>query len=268
MQNSNYAVIITGQLGYIYPYPAKRDCIFAKEIIKNRITFWMFCIQISVTFSNQTISTSIICVSVLVGILINIQKQNMINNFHARVKTGKLMTLIPTLPFNELWVVFMEHWQRVWHANREHLPFQTPGFMPPFWDLCSTCWDQIPRIWYVFPRFSSSITPWYFLDFAYRTRNERIFHIIYHICLKMVQTSWSVFPKNFFSIQWSIGPLNCQFSQVMQNLNGHAAKVQIIFKSWICILTGKRNVTKYGCSLFHSKNEKFTLSYINWMLNV
>ena len=46
----------------------------------------MFCIQISVTFSNQTISTSIICVSVLVSSLINIQKQNMINNFHVRVQ--------------------------------------------------------------------------------------------------------------------------------------------------------------------------------------
>ena len=29
MQNSNYAVIITKQLGYKYPYPAKRDCILA-----------------------------------------------------------------------------------------------------------------------------------------------------------------------------------------------------------------------------------------------
>ena len=38
----------------------------------------MFCTQISVTFSNQTISTSIICASVLLSSLINIQKQNMI----------------------------------------------------------------------------------------------------------------------------------------------------------------------------------------------
>ena len=29
MQNSNYAVIITKQLGYTYPYPAKRDFILA-----------------------------------------------------------------------------------------------------------------------------------------------------------------------------------------------------------------------------------------------
>ena len=29
MQNSNYAVIITEQLGYTYPYPTKIDCILA-----------------------------------------------------------------------------------------------------------------------------------------------------------------------------------------------------------------------------------------------
>ena len=85
MQNSNYAVIITEQLGYTYPNPTKRDCILAQEIMKIRITIWMFCIQISVTVSNQTISTSIICVSVLVSSLINIQRQNMINNFHVRI---------------------------------------------------------------------------------------------------------------------------------------------------------------------------------------
>ena len=44
MQNSNYAVIVTEQLGYTYPYPAKRDCIFtaASEIMKIRISFLMF----------------------------------------------------------------------------------------------------------------------------------------------------------------------------------------------------------------------------------
>ena len=29
----------------------------------------------------------------------------------------------------------MEHLQRVWHANRERLPFRTPGSVPQFWDL-------------------------------------------------------------------------------------------------------------------------------------
>ena len=39
MQNSNYAIIITEQLGFTYSYHAKRDCIFAQEISKIRITF-------------------------------------------------------------------------------------------------------------------------------------------------------------------------------------------------------------------------------------
>ena len=29
MQNSNYAAIITEQLGFMYPFPAKRDCMLA-----------------------------------------------------------------------------------------------------------------------------------------------------------------------------------------------------------------------------------------------
>ena len=73
-------------MGYAYPYTAMRNCILTHEFMKIRIRFWMFCIQISVTFSNQTISTSIICFSVLLSSLINIQKQNMINNFNIRVQ--------------------------------------------------------------------------------------------------------------------------------------------------------------------------------------
>ena len=37
------------------------------------------------------------------------------------------MTFIPSLTFTELWVVSMDHLQRVWLANRERLPFRTPG---------------------------------------------------------------------------------------------------------------------------------------------
>ena len=33
MQNSNYTVIITEQLDYTYPKPAKCDCIFGIAII-------------------------------------------------------------------------------------------------------------------------------------------------------------------------------------------------------------------------------------------
>ena len=43
MQNSSYAVIITKHLGYAYPYPAMRDCIFlSQEFMKIRIPFLMF----------------------------------------------------------------------------------------------------------------------------------------------------------------------------------------------------------------------------------
>ena len=96
MQNSNYAVIITAQLGYtsMFPCSAKRDSILESKIMKVRITIFMFCIQISVTFNNLTISKSKICVSVLVSSLINIPKQNMINNFHVRVKTGKQRNML------------------------------------------------------------------------------------------------------------------------------------------------------------------------------
>ena len=40
------------------------------------------------------------------------------------------MTFIPSLTFTELWVVSMEHLQRVWLASRERLPLRTPGSVP------------------------------------------------------------------------------------------------------------------------------------------
>ena len=56
------------------------------------------------------------------------------------------MTLIPSMTLTELWVVSMEHLQRLWHASRGRLPFQTPGSVPLFGTcLCSNCWDKIPR---------------------------------------------------------------------------------------------------------------------------
>ena len=42
------------------------------------------------------------------------------------------MTFIPSLTFTELWVVSMEHLQRVWLASRERLPFRRPGSVPHF----------------------------------------------------------------------------------------------------------------------------------------
>ena len=45
------------------------------------------------------------------------------------------MTFIPNLTFTELWVVSMEHLQRVWLASRERLPFRDTWFRPHFRDL-------------------------------------------------------------------------------------------------------------------------------------
>ena len=71
------------------------------------------------------------------------------------------------LDLRRLWVVSMEHLQRVWHASRERLPFRTPGSVPHCGTcLCSNCWDQIPRFCHVFTRLFTSNTLWYFLDFA------------------------------------------------------------------------------------------------------
>ena len=71
------------------------------------------------------------------------------------------------LDLHRLWVVSIEHLQRVWHDSRERLPFRTPGSVPHFGTcLCSNCWDQIPRTCHAFTRLFTSNTPWYFLDFA------------------------------------------------------------------------------------------------------
>ena len=68
------------------------------------------------------------------------------------------MTFIPSLTFTELWVVSMEHLQRVWLASRERLPFRTPGSVPilglasapivetKFLELAMSLLDFSPRI--------------------------------------------------------------------------------------------------------------------------
>ena len=45
------------------------------------------------------------------------------------------MTFIPSLTFTELWVVSMEHLQRVWLASRERFTLPDTWFRPQFWDL-------------------------------------------------------------------------------------------------------------------------------------
>ena len=58
------------------------------------------------------------------------------------ILSTNFMTFIPSLTFTELWVVSMEHLQRVWLASRERLPFRTPGSVPLFGTcLCSNCWN-------------------------------------------------------------------------------------------------------------------------------
>ena len=86
------------------------------------------------------------------------------------------MTLIPSLTFTELWVVSIEHLQRVWHASRERLPFRTPGSVPLFGTfVCSNSWDPIPRTCHVCTRLFTLNTPWYFLDFvSYRRAQLQI----------------------------------------------------------------------------------------------
>ena len=74
------------------------------------------------------------------------------------------MTLIPILTFTKLWVVSVEHLQRVWHASSERLPFRTPGSVTLFGTcLCSNFWVQIPRTCHVFIRLFTLNTPWYIL---------------------------------------------------------------------------------------------------------
>ena len=52
------------------------------------------------------------------------------------------------LDLHRLWMVSMEHLQRVWHASRERLPLRTPGSVPFVGAcMCSDCWDQFPRLY-------------------------------------------------------------------------------------------------------------------------
>ena len=82
-----------------------------------------------------------------------------------RISTN-FMTLMPTLTFTELWVVSIEHLQRVWHASRGHLPFRTFGNIPLFWDLLVLQLLRTDSSNFDFTRLFTSNTPRYFLEFA------------------------------------------------------------------------------------------------------
>ena len=78
--------------------------------------------------------------------------------------------LIQNFTFTELWVVSMEHLQRVWHA-RERVPFRTPGTFPLFGTyIFSNCWDIFSRTCRVFSQLLTLNTPRYLLDFAFNPR--------------------------------------------------------------------------------------------------
>ena len=115
--------------------------------------------------------------------------------------------LYTELDLHRLWVVSMEHLQRVWLASRERLPFRTPGSVPHFGTCwCSNCWDQVPRTCHVLTRPFTSNTPWYFLDFAFywlpqggteckrKIQNE-------NICLQRES-----YPQHFCSSRWRLRP--------------------------------------------------------------
>ena len=123
------------------------------------------------------------------------------------------MTFIPSLTFTELWVVSMEHLQRVWLASRERLPFRTPGSVPLF-GIClsSNCWDQIPRTCHVFTRLFTLNTPWYFLDFASCAVTTKLSSEGFHTFIVVLWVYFTIpfgfglflaFCGHYFSIFWT-----------------------------------------------------------------
>ena len=66
------------------------------------------------------------------------------------------VTLIPSLTFTELRLVYMELLQRVWHTSRERLPFGTPGLGLAYAAICET---NFPELVVCFHDFS----PWILL---------------------------------------------------------------------------------------------------------
>ena len=64
------------------------------------------------------------------------------------------------LDLHRLWVVSMEHLQRVWHASRERLPLRTPGSVPFLGACtCSDCWDHFPRLYTDLMTYRSWLSP-------------------------------------------------------------------------------------------------------------
>ena len=73
------------------------------------------------------------------------------SDFPTNLTFHQFLDIDTELDLHRLWVVSMEHLQRVWHASWERLPFWTPNSVPHCGTcLCSNCWDQIPRSCHVF----------------------------------------------------------------------------------------------------------------------
>ena len=120
----------------------------------NRDTFWDAWNRHSGSFTVDTgMLFSIIWSNPLTNVKWHSDPWPTVTSQPIRLSTN-FMTFIPSLTLTELWVVSMEHLQRVWLASRERLPFRTPGSVPLFGTcLCSNCWDQISRTCHVYSTF-------------------------------------------------------------------------------------------------------------------
>ena len=99
------------------------------------------------------------------------------------------MIFIPSLTFTELWVVSMEHMQRVWLASRERLPFRTPGSVPHF-GLANA-----PIVETKFLELAMSL-----LDFSPRILLGTFSIFLQHNKIRNIKTIWLWKDKDLFKI--------------------------------------------------------------------
>ena len=137
------------------------------------------------------------------------------------------------LDLDRLWVVSIEHLQRVWHASRERLPFRTPGSVPHCGTcLCSNCWDQIPPTCHVFTRLFTSNTPGYFLDFA----SDNSYHLLFNsvngdnvefVQPRLVQHSLCIHYSNITYFYWFVGSFTDGMGDLLQHQSWERQKVEL-----------------------------------------
>ena len=108
--------------------------LFQNSIMKNKwqyINIWLWIIVIQEVLWSIRGSCWAIWSNPLTNVKWHSDPWPTVTSLPIRLSTN-FMTFIPSLTFTELWVVSMEHLQRVWLANRERLPFRTPGSVPHF----------------------------------------------------------------------------------------------------------------------------------------